>query len=530
MTRQRDRRVPVLAVTAVLILGLGAAPGLRGAPARDVLVIAKDISDIRTPDPNKSYDVGGVFLQFPAYSRLVSQRAPDFWRVRPDLAVSWDISRDATVYTFKLRPDAVFASGDPVTSEDVRFSLLRMKNIKGYGSFLAAPIKDIETVDAKTVRIALNNPDAAFLSVLAAGLFSIVNAREVRAAGGVETPGADTLDKAEPLFYRASTGSGSYVVRRYARESEIVLERNERYYGSKPYFRQVIVKHVKDPSTQAFMLQRGDADIALDLTVDQVENLKGKPGLAIYEDPSAWTVYVGLNTSVKPWDNPRIRHAARLAIDYDGVVSGVMRGHGRRIGSIMMPGMLGFPEPLNKELLYPQDLRTARALMLQAGVTAAKVKLTWQAGSNYGTLNLDRLAQKLKADLARIGIDLELTPAQPQIFLTYYRQGRPETAIGFWFPDFMDPDNWSYFVTGFIDRRLRWSSPEGARLVRDAKRTPDPARRAELYAQYNRVLASSDSPYVHLVQSMALVAARADVGNYRFHPLYFLEIDALQRK
>src|SRR5437667_12837131 len=112
----------IIAVLLVMLVAVLGGPRTSGAPRTDVLIVAKDISDIRTPDPSKSYDISGVFLQFPVYSRLVRQRAPNFWKVDPDLAESWSVSSDARVYTFKLRSDAVFHAGNPATAEDVRFS------------------------------------------------------------------------------------------------------------------------------------------------------------------------------------------------------------------------------------------------------------------------------------------------------------------------------------------------------------------------------------------------------------------------
>jgi len=450
--------------SAVVAVGLSLA-GLSGtwtiaAVRTDVLVVAKDISDIRTPDPSKSYDVGGVFLQFPIYSRLVRQRAPNFWKIEGDLAESWSVSADATTYTFTLRKDAAFPSGNPVTSEDVRFSLLRAKNIKGYGSFLADPLKSVEIVDPRIVRVILSGPDATFLAALAAGVFSIVDSKTVRAQGGVETVGADSLDKAEQWFYSHSAGAAPYVLQRYTRETEIVLERNEKYYGSKPFFREVIVKHIKDPSTQSLTLQRADVDMALDLSVDQAESLKGKSGVTLFEDPSAYTVYLGLNTSVAPWDNVKVREAVKYAIDYDGIVSGIMRGHGRRIGSIMMPGMLGFPESLNTQLLYKHDPSKAAALLKEAGVSRVALPLSWASGTNYG----------------------------------------------------------------------HWQSPEAAKLVSQAQKTADVPSREKMYEQYNKMLAAPDSPYVFLAQPTNLVGARADITGFKFHPLYFLEVDSLRRK
>src|SRR5690242_7521986 len=99
------------ALTVLLLVGalltLGSGGTAKAAAAPDTLVIAKDISDIHTPDPNKSYDISGAFIQFPIYSRLVKQEAPDYGVIKPDLATSWSINPNATEMTFKLR-DATF--------------------------------------------------------------------------------------------------------------------------------------------------------------------------------------------------------------------------------------------------------------------------------------------------------------------------------------------------------------------------------------------------------------------------------------
>src|SRR5437588_10125231 len=156
-----SRAWPVGVVLAVALSGIGdPGPRATGAARADVLVIAKDISDIRSPDPAKAYEVSSAFLLYPLYSRLVRQEAPDYGTIQPDLAGSWTVSPDATTYSFQLRKGAVFSTGTPVTSEDARFSLLRMKYSKGPGGFLADPIKSVEGIDPSTVRVTLNSPDA----------------------------------------------------------------------------------------------------------------------------------------------------------------------------------------------------------------------------------------------------------------------------------------------------------------------------------------------------------------------------------
>ena len=517
----------VLAAIAVIAASL-MMPGPAMADG-DTLIIAKDISDIRTPDPNKSYDISGSLLQYFTYSRLVQQRSPNYSTVIPDLAASWSANDDASVYTFQLR-DAVFSTGNPVTADDVRFSLLRVKNIKGYGSFLADPIKDVEVVNPKTVRVVLTGPNASFLAALAANVFAIMDAKTVRAQGGVETPGADTQDKAEQWFYTNSAGAAPYVLRRYTRESEAVFERNDRYYGEKPFFRQVIIKHVKDRATQSLMLQRGDADVALDLTVEQVEALKGKSDIRVHQALSLNTVYIGLNTAIKPFDNPKVREAIKYAIDYEGIQKGLMNGGGKLVATPVAIGITGMTDGLNTSLRYKEDLDKARALMKEAGVTAARAKLMYEAGASHGTLSNDRLAQKIRADLGRIGITLDLQPLASSIFLTTYREKKEEAVIGTWNPDFIDADNWSYFVNGFINGRVHWEHPEGKQAVEAALRTSAPDKRADLYQQYYRILAAPATPFVGLVQWEVRYPARANIENFNFHPLYYFEIDRARRK
>jgi peptide/nickel transport system substrate-binding protein len=526
------KRLSAALISVLLVAGavtLGSGRGARAAAPFDTLVIAKDISDIHTPDPNKSYDISGVFLQFPIYGRLVKQEAPDLGKILPDLAASWSINPDATQMTFRLR-NATFSDGTPVTSEDVRFSLLRAKNLKGYGSFLADPLKDVEVVNPQTVRLTLTGPNAAFLATLTAGVFSIVEAKAVRTAGGVETPGADKLDKAEQMFFRQSVGSAPYRLVQYVRESQIVMERNDRYYGPAPFFKTVIVKHVKEPATQSFMVQRGDADIALDMNINQINAIRGKPGLQFFQDPSAWTTYIGMKTTIKPWTDARVREAVKYSIDYDGLINGVLHGTARQLGSIMMPGLLGFPESLNRQLLYKQDLNKARALLKEAGIGTVHVDFTWGLGFAYGTATADQIAQKVRADLRRVGIMLDPKPVQAGILLTTARTGKPATILNTWYPDYFDPDNFTYFASGFVAKRFDWTDAAGKKDAEDAAATGDTAVRERLYEDYNKRVASPGSPYIFLVQPYAIVPARENLTGYHFHPFFFLQLDTLRRK
>ena len=116
------------------------------------------------------------------------------------------------------------------------------------------------------------------------------------------------------------------------------------------------------------------------------------------------------------------------------------------------------------------------------------------------------------------------------MFLPYFRAGKPETILAYWFPDFLDPDNWTILVNGLINKRFHWQSPEALKLVDEAKTTANAPRREGLYEQYNRLLAGPETPYVFLVQPSNVIAGRDDIADVRYHSLYSLEIDSLRRQ
>jgi peptide/nickel transport system substrate-binding protein len=287
---------------------------------------------------------------------------------------------------------------------------------------------------------------------------------------------------------------------------------------------------VKDKATQSLMLQRGDADVALDLTVEQVEAIKGKPDITIHQALSLNTVYFGMNTAIKPFDNPKVREAVKYAIDYEGIQKGLMGGGGKLVATPVPVGITGMTDALNDSLRYKEDLDKARALLKESGAANVRAKLMYEAGGSHGTLSNDRLAQKLRADLGRVGVTLELQPLASSIFLTTYREKKEEVVIGTWNPDFIDPDNWSYFVNGFINGRVHWEHPDGKQTVESALKTSAPQKRAELYQQYYRILAAPATPFAGLVQWEVRFPARSNITDFRYHPLYYFEIDRAKRK
>jgi ABC-type transport system substrate-binding protein len=277
-------------------------------------------------------------------------------------------------------------------------------------------------------------------------------------------------------------------------------------------------------------MQTGEAHFTFPVPYELADVLKSKPNLELVAAPSIVLRYLSMNTQQKPFDNPKVREAVKYAIDYEGIQKGLMNGGGKMVATPVAVGITGMTDGLNTSLRYKENLDKARDLLKEAGVSGAKAKLMYEAGASHGTLSNDRLAQKLRADLGRIGITLELQPLASSIFLTTYREKKEETVIGTWNPDFIDADNWSYFVNGFINGRVFWENPEGKQAVEAALKVSAPDKRAELYQQYYRILAAGPTPFVGLVQWEVRFPARSNIDNFNYHPLYFFEIDRAKRK
>ena len=276
----------VVSRALAVALALAAAALAGGAPAeaqsrQETLILASSISDYITNDPSRTFEFTSQIIDRAAYDTLVTVEPPDISTVRPRLATSWEISKDGTAYTFKLRPGVKFSSGNPLTAQDVRFSLRRLKHLKDQPSFFMDPVKDVQVVNDGTVRIVLNGPDASFLAALACVPCGIVDSKTVMAHGGTDAEDAKEKDKATEWLNQNSAGTGPFRLVSFVKDVEAVLERNPGHWGPKPYFAKIIFKHVASAATQREMVERGDADIARDIDPDTAATIKEGPRIKV---------------------------------------------------------------------------------------------------------------------------------------------------------------------------------------------------------------------------------------------------------
>jgi len=243
------------------------------------VIIALD-PDYETFDPGRAYEMFSQAVTNGLYDNLVKFISG---KVEPvnHLVESYEVSSDGKAFTFKLRSEVKFTSGNNLTSKDVKWSFDRVKNLKANPSFLADNIDKVEILDEKTVRVYLHEPDGAFLYKLTNSAFAILDSEVVKSHGGISDVNAATADTAGMWLTQNSAGSGPYILRKYTPDVEVVLERNDNYWKGAAAVEKVIFKDMPDSNTQMFMLQKGDIDIAYSLNADQIMQLKGKEGVEI---------------------------------------------------------------------------------------------------------------------------------------------------------------------------------------------------------------------------------------------------------
>lgn len=285
-----------LAMTATLLVGSTLSVSAKSEDSSEIHVVRSSVTSF---DPWEGYDNFNVYYQL--YDQLVS--VDENGEIQPDLAESWEVNEDGTEYTFKLRQDVKFTNGDPMTAEDVAWSInqaIASPNI----SALTTAWKSAEVVDDDTVKITLDYGYAYFLNMLSTSAGSICNKKAVEAAGGSFSNGIE------------GAGTGAYKIKEFVSGSHLTLEANQDYYKSPADFETVVMDIIADPSTASIALQSGDVDYNDVINFTDVEGLKATDGIDMIEQDEMRTVYLMCNLSDQNESSPIADERVREAISY----------------------------------------------------------------------------------------------------------------------------------------------------------------------------------------------------------------------
>jgi oligopeptide transport system substrate-binding protein len=489
-------------------------PELFGISRANALVLLAD--NISTLDPVLTQEradgiVGHIF------SGLVRINAD--LCAEPDLAESWEVSGDGTVYTFHLRPNATFHSGSPVTANDVKLAWERATDPE-LGSLTAAlylgdivGIEDkltgdaeglagVEVLDEHTLVVTLNGPKPYFLAKLAQPVAFVTQADNV-------TDG--------PNWWRHPDGSGPFTLHRWREKEALILDRNEAYYQSPPAISAIV--YLLSGGSGFLAYEAGHVDIA---TVDSRNLTRVKdPSDPLSGDLTSGNTFctyrVVFDTTRPPFDDPAIRRAFALAIDREKLAQVVLNGAATPATGFLPPGMPGYVE---RGLADTYDVKAALAL-IAASDYASPATLPRLTLTAPGVGEPDPLAVALTDMWTNdLGVTIRTALVDQAEYIDTIVTQHGHLLISEWCADYSDPEN-------VLDLPYHSDSPANFgrytntsvdTLLETARTEPEPGKRLALYQEAETLLLE-DAAAIPIVHPLAHVLVRPYVHGYRLPPI-----------
>ncbi len=507
------------------LLGVGGAAFAGLLPDRifaqtrkNALVLGIDISDTITLDPARLAQYTSPMTVSAAYDPLVTMTPGDYINVKPSLATKWARTPDGKGWRFTLRDGVKFASGAPMTVEDVKWSFERVINLKDQPSQYIANIDHVAVVDNHTFDIVLKEPAQPILTVLAAPEFVAMERKVVEAQGGTAAADAKEKDKATTWLNGHSAGTGAYQIAAWERNAQIQLVRNDHYWGGKLPFERVVIRHISDGAAQMLAVRRGDIDAAFNLIPEQIASLKSDKDVRLDPLKSLDFVYMALTQEAefnKALAVKECRQAIGYAIDYDGIKNSMLGGAALRPAHFLPIGVEGSTEEIARKIGFRNDPAKAKELLAKGGFpNGFEFEISYGNAAVQGVTYQD-LAQKIQSDVARVGIKATLKPMDQVNLRTEYTGGKSKGGVlTFWNPPAVDNLLWAAAVVQRVAKRVHWTVPkETYDLAFKAYVEPDAKKRADMWVEWQKVMVDQANHFI-LFQPVYQIAVRQSIGAF----------------
>ena len=488
-------------------------------PGSRTLVVGMDMSSAYSMDPHANFEPVASFVGYQCYDNLVRMTPDNWFEPAPALAESWEWSYDGLALTFHLRPDVKFASGNPLTAEDVRFTILRHKNKKGDSSGLVSMVKDVEVVDDLTARVTFDVPTPDYMGIATTAFTGIMDSKVVKEHGGTDAEDAAETDQATQWLDQNSASTGAYVLKSWVSESEIVLEANPNYWRGQPYFERIVVRHTPDLVAGFQQVQKGDLDILYRAGHEQVAQAQSDPNIRAYIPTDMNILHMNMTCDPelsKPLSDKRVRQAINLALDRTGLIYAALAGHGNATPSIIPIGMPG----VDPEQVPQRDVEKAQALLVEAGYENGFTETFYYSPGG----NFDTVAAKIQADLADIGITVILNPMDSsQLMSRVWGDYDVPWYMDTWAPDYIGytiwTDWWGYNDWHAANFRCE-VPPELAEASKIIATGLDPEKRLQAVKDWQAIMMYMAYSFV-IYQFHHVYLLRADIQGFGVSPLVF---------
>ena len=506
---------------AVAALMAGTAPSaLFAETPADTLVVADAIDDIVSIDPAEAFEFSGIDMTNNMYDTLIELDPAKPGELVPGLAESWSLADDGVTYTFKIKAGITFSSGNPLTAEVAADSLRRVVKLNKTPAFIltqfgltAENVDQMITADGDNVILKTDKAYApSFVyNCLTAGVADIVDMKEVMSH---EVDG----DMGNAWLKANSAGTGAYTLVSFKPNEGYVLERREGHWRGDAKMKTVFMQHVPEGATERLMLEKGDIDIARELTPTDIQGLEGNADVKMQSDVGGQVYYLALNQKNEVLTNPKVQEAMRYAVDYNGMESTILKGLWVVHQNFLPKGFLGALD----ENPYTLDIEKAKALMAESGLTLP-VKVGFTVRNNQERLDI---ATSIQNSFAQIGIELVMDVGDGKQGLETYRGRKHDITLQTWGPDYPDPHtNASTFASnpdnsdeasnaGYLAWRTAWDPGAEINGETDAAVVEkDTEKRKAMYEDLQRKV-RDNSAFVLMFQQARVDGLRANVGGF----------------
>ncbi|QDS33116.1 ABC transporter substrate-binding protein [Brevibacillus brevis] len=434
-------------------------------------------------------------------------------KLHPRLAEKYEISQDGKVWTFTLRKDVRYHSGDPMTAASVKDSfdrLLTISPVKG----LAGPIEKVEATDEHTLKVHFSQPFAPFVNVIVGGLVSPLDAKKAKELGDG--------------FADNPSATGPIIFDKRERGASLTYKKNPDYNWGPEYaankgplqFDSMVFRFMKDDDTRLMEFKKGTVHVLYDAPPNSVAELETLPGVKIEKAMDVGNKYIAFNNKHPLFSDVRLRKAVALSVDRDPLVQVALNGFGKPVYGPLAPTIYGYSEAIESKAkqLYTRDLGKAKQLLAEAG---------WTDSNGDGIVDKDgiplsvemlvsqepafqRAVQILQSQLKEAGIDMKISVQEMTTIKERISKKTYDMALMYygWF----DADIlYLIFEKSNSTSRTHYNNPELDVLLNKGRLEMNEQARLKIYEDAQEILVN-DMPWVPLWVSETVIATRGVKG------------------
>ncbi len=465
-------------------------------------VLRRLFSDPPTLDPHLTTDATSATIIIEVFGGLVTI-SPNL-EVVPDLAERWDVSDDGLVYTFHIRQDAVFHNGKPITAHDFKWSLERaadaiteslvvdqyLGDIVGLQEKLRGETRDVQgvrVIDDHTLEITISEPKSYFIYKLTYPTAFVLDQENVETGR---------------RWVREPNGSGPFMLSEYVPGERLILTKNPNYHLGPAYLEQVEL--ILSGGTSMLMYENDEIDITgvgiadLDRLLDPNNGLNADLQRAL---PSFSTSYIGMNTTVPPFDDVKVRQALNYAVNRQEIASLVLGDLVTPAKGILPPGFPAFNSELAGYTYNPEKAQQLLSESKYADNISDYPMILTVAGGFGASVDLD-LESITFSWQEVLGVQVEFQQTEFATYLQDLHKRRFDMFQIAWIADYPDPENFLdiLFHSESSNNHTRYSNSEVDRLLEKARTERDQTTRFDLYKQAEEIIVD-EAPWIPLWHS-----------------------------